>query len=150
MPTSKPVLLPANAIFKDCKPGIRYYKLLKLLPSLPPGVSSRPYIDEMDLVLSKMTDTKNKAKLLENQGKVEQAVELFTQLVEAQFDEPHPYIRLCEYYTQNFQHEKIEQVCSAYIEMAHILSAMGLGHPYREELIQTFSEIAKKLECNKE
>ena len=48
--------LPAEEFFKHEKPGIRYYLLLKQLPRLPDGVANRPYIEEMDRILSGLYD----------------------------------------------------------------------------------------------
>ena len=144
MPSTTPDLLPAQEIFRDAKPGIRYYLLLKTLPKLPATVSPRPYIDEMDRVLSELYDTQAKAIKLESQGKGQLAMRLYWQLVTAQFDDPHPFLRLVDYYKSQNEQEKIATVCKTYLQMTDTLNDLGYEQPYRKSLATVFAEMLQK------
>lgn len=146
MPTFMPDLLPAQEIFKEYAPGIRYYKLLKSLPQIPLQVPNRPYIEELDLIVSRMYDMQNTADQLDKQGKTEQAVELYEQIVAAQFDHPRAYLRLCDLYLQQGQPRKADEVCVAYLKMVQTINELGYGNPARNELVRTFVEIASEIE----
>ena len=137
-------LLPAQEIFTDAKPGIRYYLLLKTLPTLPSTVVNRPYIDEMDRVLSGLYDTQAKAIKLESQGKEQLAMRLYWQLVTAQFDDPHPFLRLVEYYKSQNDQRKIAIVCKTYLQMTVTLNDLGYEQPYRSSLADVFRDLLKE------
>ena len=143
MPSKTPDLLPAQELFKETKPGIRYYRILKILPSIPKETPNRPYIEEMDRILSQLDDLQANAAKLESQGKTEHAVALYKQLVEAQFDNPHPYLRLCDYYTKKRNPEQVDHICYCYLQMAQTLTALGYGQPYREELVHTHLRVGR-------
>ncbi len=142
MPTFMPDLLPPQEIYKETKPGIRYYKIMKTLRVIPEDVSSRPYIDEMDQIYSQLYGLQVNAARLESQGNVDDAVDLYRQLVESQFDDPHPYLRLCDYYTREQNPEQVNHVCECYFQMAETVNALGYKHPYRDELVGMFMDLS--------
>ena len=142
MPTFMPDLLPAHEIYKEAKPGIRYYKIMKTLRAIPEDVSSRPYIDEMDQIYSQLYSLQANAARLESQGKADDAVDLYRQLVESLFDDPHPYLRLCDYYAREHNPEQLNHVCQCYFQMAETVNELGYKHPYREELVGMFMDLS--------
>jgi hypothetical protein len=142
MPSFMPDLLPANEIYKEAKPGIRYYKIMRTLHAIPDNVSSRPYIDEMDRIHSQLYNLQVDAGQLESQGQTDHAVVLYKQLVESQFDDPHSYLRLCDYYTKEQKPEKVSHVCNCYFQMAETVNALGYKHQYRDELVGMFLDIS--------
>lgn len=146
MPTFMPDLLPAHEIFKETKPGIRYYKIMKTLRSIPDDVPNRPYIDEMDRIHSELYSLKLNADQLESQGKKESAIELYWQLVDSQFDDPVPYLRLCDYYVKEHNSREVNLVCQSYFQMAENVNALGYKHPYREELVGMFMDLSGGVE----
>jgi hypothetical protein len=143
MPTFMPDLLPAHEIFKEIKPGIRYYKIMKTLRVIPENVSSRPYIDEMDRIYSQLYNLRENAARLESQGDKDHAIALYRELVDSLFDDPHPYLRLCDYYVKKHNPEQVNQVCQSYFQMAETVNALGYKHPYREELVGMFMDLAE-------
>ncbi len=142
MPTYMPDLLPAQEIYKEAKPGIRYYKIMKTLRVIPEDVSTRPYIDEMDRIQSQLYNLQGDASLFEKQGKKEDAINLYWQLVDSQFDDPLPYLRLCDYYTQKRKPEQVSYVCQSYFQMAESVNALGYKNLYREELVGMFRDLS--------
>jgi len=146
MPTFMPDLLPAREIYKETKPGIRYYKIMKTLRVIPENVSSRPYIDEMDRIHNQLYSLQMNAAQLESQGKTDHAIDLYRQLVDSLFDDPHPYLRLCDYYTKEKKPEQVNYVCNCYFQMAETVNALGYKHPYREELVGMFLDISGLIE----
>jgi len=145
MPTLPIGFDPPYKLYAHEKPGIRYYKLLKTLREIPPGVSKRLYIDEMDDILTQLYMGKEEAARLESKGHAEEASKLYQQLVEAHFDDPQPYLRLREFYIKFQEPELAAQVCAEYIKMATSLKELGYDHPHREALIESFAEL-----CNVE
>lgn len=142
MPTFMPDLLPPHEIYKETKPGIRYYKIMKTLRAIPENVSSRPYIDEMDRIHSQLYNLQMNAARLESQGEKDHAIDLYKQLVDSQFDDPHPYLRLCDYYTKERKPEQVNYVCNCYFQMVETVNAIGFKHPYRDELAVMFMDLA--------
>jgi hypothetical protein len=143
---SPPDPLPAEEIFQHEKPGIRHYLILKTLPTLPRQVPSRPYIDEMDRILSGLYHIQLQAAALETRREHHQAAQLYNQLVAAAFDDPHAYFRLCRYYQNQNNPSEVARVCQAYIHMTQTLNSLGYRQPYRDELAQTFQEIMQSHE----
>ncbi len=150
MPPNIPALDPAHRIFKEDKPGIRYYKILNAISDIPEGSSRQPYIAEMERILTQFCDLQKAAVKLECKGETEQAISQYKQLVAARFEKPHPYFRLCAYYTQKQLLVQVDIVCCSYLKMVQELSALGFRDSYRNELALTFIEIANELEMSPE
>ena len=104
----------------------------------------------MDYILSQLYIIKEEAARLESKGNTEQAIKLYEQLVEAHFDDPHAFLRLCDFHIKHHEPEQADQVCTEYIEMAQILTTLGYGQPYREELVESFTEISRELDFSHE
>lgn len=136
--------LPAQEIFKEEKPGIRYYKILKTLPDISKHVANRPYIDEMDTILSGLYDLQAKAITLESQGKTQMAMRLYWQLVYAHFDDPHAFLRLIDYHKARKNHKEIALVCETFLEMTDTLNALGYEQPYRNSIAEVFSDFLRQ------
>ena len=143
-------LVPAQKIFEEAKPGIRYYKILKILPDILERISKQAYIDEMNRILSRLCRLQKDAAKLECKGDIEQAIPIYKQLVAAQFDNPHPYLRLSAYYSQKQMPIQVDIVCCCYLNMAQIVTALGFRDPCRNEYTITFIEIANELEVSAE
>ena len=141
---SPPDPLPAEEIFQDQKPGIRHYLILKTLPTLPREVPSRPYIDEMDRILSDLYRIQLQAATLETRDESHQAAQLYNQLIAAAFDDPHAYFRLCKYYQNQNNPSEVARVCQAYIHMTQTLNSLGYHQPYRDELAEAFKEMLQE------
>jgi len=146
MTSTTPQFLPAHRIFKDAKPGLRYYKLLQLIPDIPEEISRQPYIDEMQSILSQLTTLLKAAVKLECNGETDEAVVIYKQLVASEFDNPYPYLRLCAYYSQKQMLLQVDIVCCCYLKMVQVLSALGFSDPGRNESAGIFIEIASELE----
>jgi len=143
MPATIPNLLPAHEIFSKDKPGIRYYKILKSLPDISKQMPPDPYLDEMEHLLRRLNNMQKEAARLDRKGETEQAIAIYQQLVRARFDSPHPYLRLCEYYTEQNQPEKVAAVCSSFLALTQILNEMGFGNATRNDNVSTFVNIAR-------
>lgn len=148
MPTSPLYILPAHRIFKDAKPGIRYYRLMQLLPDIPENTPKQPYLDEMQLILDELGGLLKNAVKLESKGEMGKAVPLYKQLIAAEFDHPYPYLRLCSYYSQRQMPVQVDIVCCCYLKMVQVVSALGFSDPLRNENAYLFIEIASKLEMS--
>lgn len=142
MPTSTPLPLPASEIYIEIAPGIRYYKLLRFLQEIPRHLSNRPYIDEMDQILKQMYSLQTTAAELEAQGKISQAIAVYEIVTQAQFDNPHSYIRLCQLYHDMDKPKKVVTICNRYLHMAQNLKELGFGDPRRDLIAETFMEMA--------
>ena len=144
MPPIPPDPLPAEEIFQHEKPGIRHYLILKTLPTLPAQVPLRPYIAEMDRILNHLYRIQHQAAELETEGQIDQAAKLYQQVIEAQLDDPHSYLRLCKIYQALQKPHQIRQVCQAYLQMVSRLNELGYHQPYRDELAETFRELMQE------
>jgi hypothetical protein len=136
-----PDLVPAEEIFVHEKPGIRYYYLLKTIPALPEDVPSRPYIDEMDRILSQLYNRKAEAIKLEKHNRNDEVVLFYEQQVADAFEDPHAYFWLCKYYIDHNKPQDVRRICQAFLEMTGKLTALGYDHPYRHDLADVFSKM---------
>ncbi len=144
MPSSQLNLLSAQDIFKEEKPGIRYYRILKSLPDISKHVSNKPYLDEMDAIHGGLYDLQAKAITLESQGKTQMAMRLYWQLVNANFDDPHAFLRLVEFHKTRKNQKEITIVCQSFLKMTEILNALGYEQPYRNSIAELFRDILQK------
>ncbi len=122
MTINSPQFLPAHRIFKDAKPGIRYYKISQVLQDIPEDIPKQSYMDEMKRIISDLGGLMKDAVKLDCQGETEKAMVLFKQLVAAEFDNPYPYLRLCTYYSQQQKPVQVDIVCCCYLKMMQIIS----------------------------